>query len=228
MADFENSRFLPTVTRRNLIVGVLMTASDLISTPQIRQGPNPTAPPPIPDDVALAIGREWAAAHRQYAELFHLRYDLSKEIARLAPIQDVEICVGDAVFFASTKDDIDELLRGRLEMAETQRQALTNLAALDAAWNDADDRIGYSRTIDNVKQASDLCSRRAALLRDTPAMSIAGAAAKLRCFIEMNTQITPWSKHLHPELRLLHEEPSFPDLRSILADLDRMTEAGNV
>jgi hypothetical protein len=80
------------------------------------------------------------------------------------------------------------------------------------------ERLGYSSAIEAEEQASDLRLRLAKSLWATPAQSGAGAAAKLSSFIEMKTPVDHWRKGMNPALRRL-EEPSWPELRSILADL---------
>lgn len=84
-----------------------------------------------------------------------------------------------------------------------------------------DNETGYSRAVAVENEAEERRSALALSLLAMPTRSVAGAAAKLSCFIEMNTPVAHYRKRLHPDLRRFIK-PSFPDLRALLADLHLM------
>lgn len=215
MADSKNSRILPSVTRRTLLSGAIVTAQGLIAKPPMGTASQlPTRP--CLDDPAVDTGQKWEAAHTRYADLVHI-----------AP-SEIKISLNEDVSFVSTSEEIDRCLGGDPEWGKAHRRAMADLAALSGAWDVADDHIGYSQVAEAKSKA---CEQRSALAESvltSSARLVAGAAAKLRCFIEMNTPILPWVKHVRPALRSIIEEPSFPDLRSILVDLNQLGEAGDV
>ena len=103
-------------------------------------------------------------------------------------------------------------------MKKTRARARADLAAMTDRWDEMDDEIGYSRAVEAENRAADRRTALAVSLLATQARSAEGAAAKLACFIEMNTPVAHYRKQLNPGLQQFIQ-PSFPDLRAILADL---------
>ncbi|WP_313602451.1 hypothetical protein [Rhizobium sp.] len=220
MADFENSRILPTVTRGTLFSVVIVPATCMITTPALGMASQmPTRPL---DDFAVHASRKRNAAHTRYLDLGRLR----SEVERITT-GDIKIPLDD-VFFLSISEEFDKYLKGNPRRAKAHRQTLADLTELSSAWDEADDRIGYTRVAEAKSKACEQRSTLAASALTSCARSVARVAAKLRCFIEMSIPIFPWARLVHPALRTVIEEPSFSSLRSIPVDLVQLGEAGNV
>lgn len=91
---------------------------------------------------------------------------------------------------------------------------------------EADDRIGYIRARQAMNKAYEYRLQLADRLATTPALCMAGTVAKLSAFIDMNTPLPSWSEEENPAMPMA-QEPSWPQLRSILDDLIRQGGLGN-
>lgn len=222
MADSENSRTLPSITRRNILSAAVISLPALAASPSLGTPFNDLAGERT-DDPTLSLWRKWVTAHESYVKAHHLQWDLGTKLYGLTDGHEIEIHLPSrrATFYASTAEEIDDFLGGRPEMAEAYAAARDRLAALHIEWDEADERIGYSIAVEMEKKACDLRLKLAKTLWNTPAQSVTGAAAKLHSFIEMKTPVAAWRKGLHPALRRF-DEPSWPELRSILADLKQI------
>jgi hypothetical protein len=224
MADSETSRILPKMTPRNILSAAMIFASGLASKPICSMAlPSPIVKPL--GDSAFLVGRDWSAVHERYAPLVHRRRVLERELVCAIPTCEIELRVDSEVHLASTKEESDDHLGDQPEMVRVREKSLRGLSNLDLASEDADGRIGYSRVFGTEREAHDLCLKLGQSLWNIPAKSVAGAAARTRCFIETNSPIGPWRKDFSPAFRRIHD-PSFPDQRSLLDEVDRV-EAGN-
>lgn len=129
MADFENSRILPTVRRRAQISGVIVPATCTITTLALGIASQlPTRS--CLDDPAVHAGRRWRAAHARYVDLGRLR----SEVERIAP-GELKISLND-VFFLSISEQIDKYLEGNPRRAfPSLRSIPVDLEQLGEAGN---------------------------------------------------------------------------------------------
>jgi hypothetical protein len=173
------------------------------------------------------IWREWVVSHEGYVRASDLLWEVDAKLAALPREIDIHLPFQGAPVYASTSAEIDGYLGGRPELVEVRACAKARLAALHRKWVEADLRADYSRAVQAERAAFRRREELAYALQTTQALSPAGAAAKLQCFVEMNTPVASWRKGLNPDLRSF-EEPSWPELRSILADLTLFAEVSHV
>lgn len=219
MADSKNSRTLPSITRRGLLSGAVTALPAIAAFPALGAPFSDMAGDRI-NDPTLLLWRKWVAAHESYVEAHHLQWYLGTKICGMPQEIEIHLPSHGAPLYASTAEEIDVYL-GRPEMGEACAAAKARLAALHAEWDRAAERIGYISAVEAEKQECALRTKLAETLWNTPAQSVTSAAAKLHSFIEMKTPVAAWRKGLHPLLRRF-EEPSWPELRSILDDLTQI------
>ena len=208
MADSENSRTLPPITKGNLLSIIEHVLEEMVSL----QGDSGI------DDIdgALAKWAAWWGAHRECARLCGVQQQLESELFRTAGSPRVEVRVPNHAgpMIAETPEEIDAWLEGEA-FAELCERAKTELAMRRHAWDMANQTIGYSR----AKAAEDIASAREQRLAEelwaTSAGSLISATAKLHCVIQMG----------EPEPD--SGEFPWPQIRSALADL-LMTSASDI
>ena len=219
MADSENSRTVPAITRRNLLYVLAAFAIPTgIPFASSAAASDPDGSAMIADPV-LQLFADWQAAHTRYLELSYLRWDAEVALFRRAEFPEVEIRLPDGRSFSAVTEEEIAIGLALPSMKRVRARASADLAAMIDRWDEMDNEIGYSRAVELENQAGDRRAALAASLIAMPTRSVAGAAAKLACLIEINTQIAHYRKQLNPALRQFIK-PSFPDLRAILADLD--------
>jgi len=176
MADSDNSRTLPSGIQRNLFA----VASTFL-TEELEERARDDA---AATDPALRVWHEWMTAFDNYARLTHVQQRLEKELLRTIGFPQVLVPVGSgaAPVPGRSEAEIDALLPG--EERSGQRDALKrDLAARVAAWQQADEVEGFSRALALAHEAGD---RQAELLKSlwlTPALSMAGMAAKVHAVL---------------------------------------------
>jgi hypothetical protein len=216
MADSENSRTLSAITRRKL----LWTPAALMTTAGLQFADGAIASPMAASDSdpVLRLWSEWQTAHVRYLQFSEHRWEVEIQLFRNAKFLEDEIHLLDGNnFHAMTEEEI--LMGLALPRMKTARaMARADLVAMTRRWDEMDDEVGYSRALDAEAKAAEERSALGKSLLSTPTRSVAGAAAKLSCFVETNTPVAHYRKMLHPELRQLIE-PTFPELRAILTDL---------
>ncbi|WP_237681783.1 hypothetical protein [Agrobacterium vitis] len=160
-------------------------------------------------DPTLILWREWRAAHEQVERFCRKQQRLETALIAAVGFPHVDTALpnqGCAVA-AFTMEVIDHLFGDASENAEAKMQAKATLAEQQAAWDELDERMGYSR----AKQAEvEACAVRAELLNDLfsqPALSVAGAAAKLNAVLLM------------AEEDGLGDEFPWPQIQAVMADL---------
>jgi hypothetical protein len=184
-------------------------------------------PSRLAEDPILTIWREWVVSHDGYVHASNLLWEVDAKLAALPREIDIHLPFQGAPVYASTSAEIDGCLGGRPERIEVRAFAKSRRAAWYRKWDGADFRAGYSRAVQAERAAFRRCEELAYALQTTQALSPAGAAAKLQCFVEMNTPVASWRKGLNPDLRRF-EEPSWPELRAILGDLTQIAEVSHV
>ena len=219
MADSETSRLLPAITRRKLLYAPTALAIAAV-TPSLAAAASSAPPAAVsPDfDPVLPVFADWRAADALYLHLSGLRWDAEVELFQRVKFPEVEIQLPDGKTFSAVTEEEITLGLALPTMSRIRATARADLAAMTARWEEIDNEIGYGRAIDAETQAAERRLTISRSLLAIPCSSVAGASAKLICFIEMNTPVAHYRKRLNPALREFIA-PSFPDLRAILADL---------
>lgn len=209
MADSDNSRTLPVVTRRRLLstsaawlaAQVGDVDAELYSADDQSDGGDP----------ALMLWQVWWAAHEQVER--YCRKQQRLETALIAavgfPHVDIALPDQDCVVAAFTMEEIDRRFGDVPENAKAKRTAKSVLAERQTAWDALDERIGYSRAKRAEEKASAMREQRLNDLISQSARSVAGVAAKLHAVIAMGEE--------HGD----GDEFPWQQVRAVLSDLIR-------
>ncbi|UJW73540.1 hypothetical protein [Rhizobium sp. SL42] len=206
MADSDNSRTLPVVTRRRL----LSTSAAWLAAQVGDVDAELYSEDDQPDggDPALLLWQEWWAAHEQFERFCRKQQRLETALIAAVGFPHVDIALPDqeCVVAAFTMEEIDRRFGDASENAEAKMQAKATLAEQQAAWDELDDRMGYSRAKQAEEKASVLRGERLNDLFALPARSVAGAAAKLNAVLAMAEEDGPC------------DELPWPQFRAVLSD----------
>jgi hypothetical protein len=224
MADSETSRILPKMTRRNVLSGATMSAAGLALKPAFGIAP-PAPASETTGDPALLAAQDWAEAHGRYVEANRVLLERENEFYRTTAWPAVEIkrsALQTGGFSISSNQDLDYYIaKGWLD-AEGRSEIEANLAAKHSEWDRAATRTGYRLAERAEKHAWNKRYKLAVSLANTPALSLAGATAKLHSILEMKIPVN----RRHPKWRPTDPEfrKSFvsPELDMLLADLERI------
>jgi len=211
MADSENSRSLPTVTRRSLrstLVVWLKAQSKNVSNVISSQGN---------DEPVLSIWRNWMAAHRRVEQLCRTQQHLECQLVAAVRFPRVEVLApgGEQPAVAFTASEIDSVLGSGAETAEKRAAAKSTLRARRRAWQAMDKHLGYSLAKRAEVEAEAQSENLAESLWREPARSVTGIAAKLHALLMTYEDETS-----------LDEAP-WPQIRSVLVDLIRLDNASS-
>jgi hypothetical protein len=209
MADSDNSMSLSFVTRRYLLRGTAVAAlarplQGKALTAKLRGdrgGPDP----------AVSLWEEWKAAALRTQTLCRKQQRLETELVRSVGFPRTTIRPsgnGEKVTIFSL-DAIEDIYGSDPKMADLRAKAEAELAAHQALWNAADDKIGYGAAKREEEEAGDRQQGLVDALTDTQATSLAGIAGRLDVVLhegETSQECTefPW-----------------PHIRSALCDLVR-------
>jgi hypothetical protein len=212
MADSEISRTLATISQRNL----LLTTADFLRKHSVEL----RLSVPEPDgqtnriDSALSCWEEWMIAQEEFTHLIEKQTRLEAALAREVSLPHVHLHVpgSQKPIFVETDEEIDRWLKGP-NCEKARLHARMELAARQATWTAADERVGFSRVKRAQEEASDRSCQLSDKLLNTPANSMAAVTAKLHAVI---TDGEP-----SPD----NDEFPWPQLRSILSDLLRHADS---
>jgi hypothetical protein len=185
MADSDNSRSLPVVTRRRLLStsaawlaakGVDVNAALHPKNDQLDGG-----------DPALMLWQEWREAYHQVEKFCRRQQRL--ETALIAAVGFPHVVIAspgqDRMVSVFTIEEIDRRFGDALESIEAKMRAKAVLAERQAAWHELDEQFGYSRAKQAEEEAFAMRDERLNDLFAQPAHSVAGAAAKLHAVLAM-------------------------------------------
>jgi hypothetical protein len=185
MADSDNSRTSPVVTRRRLLSTSAMwlaaqvgdVGAELYSEDDQPDGRDPT----------LMLWQEWRAAHDQVEKLCRRQQRLESALIAAVgfPHVDIPLPEQDCVVAAFTVEDIDRWFGDTPQNAEAMERAKAMLAERQAAWDALDERFGYSRAKQAEENAFAMREERLNDIFSQPACSVAGVAAKLHAVLAM-------------------------------------------
>ncbi len=212
MADSENNRTLPAITRRKLLSATTAYLTALAG----HRAQSASYPVRDQDAVAtrnvLGLWRAWYDAHEEGKRLCHRQQRLETAVLNSAggfPVLKLEIPGEDIPVVVQTHQQIDTLLPGDA-MAQARKMAKTELSAKLKRWNAADEQLGYSRARHAETRIAAVEHALASSLWQAPAHTTSDIIAKLHSIIETedpgsNVKERPW-----------------PQLRVILAELVRI------
>lgn len=207
MADSDNSRTLPVVTRRRLLS---TSAASLAAVGHMNAAVNSKSDRPDGSDPTLMLWQEWRAAHDQVEKFCRKQQRLETVLIAAVGFRHVDIAVPDqdCIVAAFTMEAIDRLFGDASESAEAKMQAKAVLAERQAVWDALDERVGYGRAKQAEEDAFEMRAERLNDLFSQPAHSVAGAAAKLHAVLTMGED-SPG------------DEFPWPQIRAVLSDLIR-------
>jgi hypothetical protein len=225
MADSENSRTLPAITRRNEdpasgatenlphIINrrnLLSVASRILNARiEDRDGPR-TEPGPTP---VREMWPRWYAFHQQRVRATRLREKLEKEVLEQAgslPVATLRNVGKDDTVEVHSFADINRM--ASQFHAEHLSQARTELRRRRRRWKEVDQRLGYSAAIALEQELAERAGISGRVMWITRPSCLIEVTAKLHCLIVMHD----------PSLKL--KGTPWPELRTMLKDLVRVAE----
>lgn len=208
MADSENSRSLPGVTRRTLLAGTAM--APLTATRRPADGA--TAEP------MTVLYRRWQQAEAEALHWSRKWGDLETVLARTVGYPRVSISSpsAEASIWVTTHDDIDRELADRPDQELLRARLHAELAGQKRRWDRQAEVIGLSE----AEQAEQLAWEKRTALADR-AFSLPGHDLS-----DIITKLTLISRM--GEIRERDDEFPWPQIDSVIRDLRRLAETGNV
>lgn len=203
MADSDNTRSLPAVTRERLLA---------IAARSLPANDHPTFASPSPDP-ALSLWSAWDATYQRACRLGRRQQRLERGVIAIAggfPNVTFRVLEQDEPVTVESVKAIDRWLGDGPETTTARAEAKATLAARQQAWDEANERIGYSRACETERDAQDEYDQLAETLWESSASSAAGVAAKLHAMMVIG------------ENREGCEEFPWPQIRSALTDLLRI------
>ncbi|UCI05671.1 hypothetical protein [Mesorhizobium sp. B1-1-8] len=185
MADSDNSTTLPSVIRRELFRATT--------------------------DPAVTVWREWQAAHEETDRLSREQQRLERRLVEEVGFPKVMIRLSDD---RGATPASHEALRGVLGVGSMETEIAAkveaDLAVHQARWEAYDRAIGYSATLRAESEAAGQAETLLEALSETPAISLAGVAAKLDAILR--------------EGQPSKDDPEFPwpQIRSVMEDIGRI------
>lgn len=206
MADSDNSRTLPVVTRRRLLSASATWLAGQVGG--VDDGLHFVHGRSDRGDPALMLWQEWWAAHEQVEKLCRRQQRLETALIEAVGFPHVDIALPDqdCVVAAFSVEEIDSRFCDLPEDAEAKMRAKAVLAERQAVWDALDERLGYSRAKQAEEEAFVLCAERLNELFAKPAYSVAGVAAKLHAVLAMGEDSPA-------------DEFPWPQIRAAMADL---------
>lgn len=214
MADSDNTRVCPSVTRRKLLTATMAVAAMW----PFQNGKAAAVVKPTGNnafDPAISLWHEWRAACLHTAALRRKQQGLKIQLINAIgfPRAEVHLSDEDATIPISCYGDIEELFGDNPAFAEVRAKAEAGLAAHQARWDAEDERIGYSDAKREELAAAEHEEELADALASAPATTLAGIAGKLDAILREGES---W------------EEPTefpWPQIRSALGYLISIAQA---
>ncbi|SFU15538.1 hypothetical protein [Mesorhizobium sp. YR577] len=209
MADSDHSMSFACVTRRMALGGGVVAATGwaLGGNARARSLAITEGSPISAPDPALALWREWQAAH-ELAERLHLRQqELEVELAERVDCLCTVINVPDGGdMIICSKAALDRTIGDRTDMAAIRARAEADLAERQARWDAADREIGYSVGLKAEREAEQREESLLKALSVMPATSLAGVAGKLDAVMRRDEAWEDYSKHPWPQILSARED----------------------
>ncbi|MER8954539.1 hypothetical protein NKH98_17725 [Mesorhizobium sp. M0833] len=207
MADSDNSTPLSFVTRRQLLPPEASTSGsqlEAVATRKELERDQATDP-------AVAVWRKWQAAHEETERLSREQQRLERKLTETVGFPNVMIQLSDGrTATLRSLEALRDVLRVGSVDVTVGAKAEADLAAHQARWDVSDRAIGYSATLRAESEAADRAEVLLEALSETPAISLAGVAAKLDAILREGQP----SKD--------DAEFPWPQIRSVLEDIRRI------
>ena len=209
MADSETSTTLPVVSRRRMISTTLAATAVTFLPPANATEASVNAA----SDPAMTAWQAWQMAHRKVLALCRKQQRLETKLYRTIGVPHVSVRlpgVREPVQIISLHD-LDKMIDSHPTAANLRDGLVSELSAHQQRWEEADRILGYSAALEEEEAAAVYEQHLAENLWSTPSSSLAGIAAKLEALIATG------------QSREDCEEPPWPQLRSALKDLQRLS-----
>ncbi|GGB11743.1 hypothetical protein GCM10011491_44560 [Brucella endophytica] len=179
MADSDNSRTLPSVTRRMLLSGTMATTA-MLSFETGADAAEALAGNAA-SDPARQLWNAWQSACLNTVALWEKQQRLETQLVNTIgfPHAKVYLPDEDATFSIWWEGDIGSYFGSDSASADIRAKAETDFAAHQARWDAEDERIGYSAAKRAEQAAAIHKEELVEALTDTPATTLAGVAGKL-------------------------------------------------
>ncbi|MER8421735.1 hypothetical protein [Mesorhizobium sp. M1329] len=179
MADSDHTMTLPFVTRRQMLARGLVTSVAFAFEKDALAG-NDTVTSFPPADPALALWREWRTARKLAEKLCRKQQRLETRLVEGVgfPCAIVRLPRGEDVTIHSIRALDDVLGRGP-DTAALRQKAEADFAAHQARWTAAAEETGYTAALMAEREAGERAQDLLEALSTTPAITLAGVAAKL-------------------------------------------------
>ncbi|MER8563049.1 hypothetical protein [Mesorhizobium sp. M0578] len=211
MADSDNTTTLPFVTRRQVLArtAVATTAWTLNGNVFADDAGRTN----VASDPALALWKEWEAAHNLTERLCRKQQRLEKRLVESVgfPCVTVRLAEGKQVTVHSI-DMLNEVLGKAPDMAALRDKAEADFAAHQARWDAAAEEAGYTAAFRAEREAGEKMQDLLQAFSATPATTVAGIAGKLDAVLREGEA---WEEC---------SEFPWPQIRSALSDLVRIAE----
>ena len=202
MADTDNTRFCPSVTRRTLMTGTLAVSAAWPFRNDASAAETEGLEMEISSiDPALALWLEWKVACLEVKRLARMEQELEFRLAQDIgyPCASIEIPDDMERLTVFSLEQIDELLGDNPATADIRNRAEMEFAAHKACWDLADAEIGWSTTKRQKVEAVESEEALVDALIAMPAMTMAGVAAKLDAVLREgesweDSSDFPWSQ----------------------------------
>ncbi|MDP3895666.1 MAG: hypothetical protein Q8Q62_03225 [Mesorhizobium sp.] len=216
MADSDHSMRFVRVTRRKALGGAVIAATGwtfggdakarslgLLAAAAGTGGDSPQSDP------AIALWREWAAAHELAERLDRRQQELEAELAERVDGLGTTVCIpgGEPVYVCSTHS-LDRIIGSRTDMAHIRKKAEAELASKQAQFDAVGEEIGYFSGLRAEQEGFRRTQALLEALSKTPAITFAGVVAKLDAVMregeaweEEDPSAFPW-----PQIRSVHDD----------------------
>jgi hypothetical protein len=203
MADSDNSTPLSFVTRSELFraptAQMVGSQAEALARNDLERDQ--------PADPAVAAWREWQAAQEETERLSREQQRLERKLVETVGFPNVMIKLseGRTVTLHSLEAVRDVICVGSVDVA-VGAKAEADLAAHQARWDASDRTIGYSATLRAESQAADRAEAFLEALSETPAISLAGVAAKLDAILREGQPSKDDAEFPWAQIRLVLED----------------------
>jgi hypothetical protein len=180
MADSDNTRVCPSVTRRLALWSGAAAVCGVFGKAAQARGFAPPDTATAFDDPAVSLWRDWAVTHERVQRLGRRQQELEVELAERVDCLGTLVSVpgGEPVYVCSTHA-LDRLIGERTDMAAIRVQAEAELAQQKARFEAVADEIDYFSTMKAEQEAFQRAEALLEAMAATRANSLAGVAGKL-------------------------------------------------
>lgn len=193
MADSDNTRVCPSVTRRLALCGGAAAVCAVFGNPAQALGFSAPDTATAIDDPAVSLWRDWAATHERVQRLGRRQQELEIELAERVNCLGTLVSVpgGEPVYVCSTHA-LNRWIGDRTDMEAIRLQAEAELAQQQARFEAVADEIGYFSTMKAEQKAFNRAEALLEAMAATRAASLAGVAGKLDAVVRWGEA---WAEH---------------------------------